>query len=74
MTNKLNAVLGLIEQGQYQDALDKLINDLLKKTDGCEVSGSPDKNDWVRDCEAQQQFYALIQEAIALLTSLTTGG
>jgi len=40
MTNKLVEVVSLIDQGQYQAALDKLENDILKKTDGCAAAGA----------------------------------
>ena len=70
LTNKINATLEMIDQGLYQDALDKLENDILGKTDGCAATGSPDRNDWIRDCEAQGQVYPLILQAIELLRGL----
>jgi len=70
LTNKLNATLAKLEQGLYAEVLDKLINDLLTKTDGCVNGGAPDKNDWITDCTAQNQVYALIQEEIALVSQL----
>ena len=62
--NKLNAVLNKIERKQYQEAQDKLENDILVKTDGCAQSGAPDRNDWIIDCDAQNQVYSLLMEAI----------
>lgn len=70
LTNKINNVLEMIDQGLYQDALDKLENDILKKTNGCAETGSPDKNDWIKDCDAQGQVYPVIIEAIELLEDL----
>lgn len=70
LTNKINAVLAMIDQGLYQEALDKLQNDILGKTDGCATSGSPDKNDWITDCGAQSQVYPLIMQTIELLRRL----
>ena len=70
LTNKVNAALELIEQGAYSEALDKLQNDLLGKTDGCATSGSPDKNDWIEDCTSQGQVYPLLIEAIDHVKSL----
>ena len=67
LTNKINAVLQLIDQGLYLDAIDKLKNDILKKTDGCATVGVPDKNDWIKDCAAQAQVYPLLIEAIQFL-------
>ena len=70
MNNKLNAILSEVAQGDYADALNKLVNDVLKKTDGCANTGAPDKNDWVRDCESQAIIYPLIIDAIEKLQAL----
>jgi hypothetical protein len=35
---------------------------------GCsQPSGTPDKNDWVKDCEIQKQFYWLTNEIMVLM-------
>jgi len=70
LTNKINAVLTKIEVGLYQDALDKLENDISAKTNGCAETGFPDKNDWIEDCESQSLVYPLVIEAINLLNNL----
>lgn len=71
LTNKINAVLEMINQGLYNDAIDKLENDILKRTDGCAApAGVPDSTDWIKDCAAQQQVYPLITHVIALLKDL----
>jgi len=70
LTKKIDAVLAMIESGAYEAALDKLQNDLLRKMDGCAERGAPDKNDWIVTCEAQQQVYPLIVQAIELLQGL----
>jgi hypothetical protein len=70
LTNKINAVLMDIDQGLYREALDKLQNDILRKTDGCATSGAPDKNDWLTDCAAQGEVYPLIRQAIDLLRTM----
>lgn len=70
LTNKINAALKLVDQGQYEEALNKLENDVLLKTNGCADTGSPDKNDWIKDCESQNQVYPLIMEAIEHLMNL----
>jgi probable HAF family extracellular repeat protein len=67
LTNKINAALNMIEQGLYQQALNKLENDILAKTNGCAVSGEPDKNDWITPCSEQAEVYQLILEAIQYL-------
>jgi hypothetical protein len=70
LTKKIAVVLAMIDSGAYGAALDKLRNDLLKKTDGCAERGAPDKNDWIVTCEAQQQVYPLVVQAIELLQEL----
>ncbi|HBG05571.1 MAG: hypothetical protein A2075_07555 [Geobacteraceae bacterium GWC2_58_44] len=70
LTNKINAAIQMIDQGLYGDALDKLRNDILGKTDGCATAGGPDKNDWITICGAQNQVFPLIIEAIMLLSLL----
>jgi hypothetical protein len=70
LTNKIQAVLADIEAGNYADALAKLRNDVLKKTDGCAIAGAPDANDWIRDCAGQAQVYAILQDVIALLEEI----
>lgn len=70
MTNKINAVINKVERGLYDEALDKMQNDILPKTNGCAEIGQPDKNDWIITCDAQDQVYPLIIEAIELLENL----
>jgi len=70
LTNKINAALAKIDQGLYEDALDKLQNDILGKTDGCAKTGAPEPNDWIEDCESQAEVYPIIVEAIELLQAL----
>ncbi len=70
LTNKINAVLNKIVRGFYDEALDKLQNDILQKTNGCADTGQPDRNDWITTCEEQGQVYPLIIEAIELLENL----
>jgi len=69
LTNKINAALELIDQGYYIDALDKLQNDILNKTNGCAESEAraPDKNDWIKTCEEQEELYPFIVQAIQYL-------
>jgi len=70
LTNKINAALEMIDQGYYLDAIDKLENDILQKTNGCADTGAPDKNDWIETCEEQNEVYPFIIEAIGLLENL----
>lgn len=67
MTNKINTVLKLVDQGEHYESLEKLNNDVLRKVDGCAESGEPDKNDWIKDCAAQEAVSLPLQEAINLL-------
>jgi hypothetical protein len=67
LINKINAVLSKVENGFYEEAVDKLQNDLLQKTNGCAEISEPDRNDWLITCEAQNQIYPLIMNAIAFL-------
>jgi hypothetical protein len=60
----------MVDEGLYGDAIDKLENDILQKTDACATTGAPDKNDWIINCAAQQQVYPLIIRVIQLLRVL----
>jgi len=70
LTNKINEVLAMVDEGLYVDAKDKLQNDILRKTNGCDEMGEPDKNDWITTCPEQGQVYPLIIQAIELLETL----
>lgn len=70
LTNKINSALKLVDQGNYQEALDKLEYDILSKTNGCAETGAPDKNDWIKDCESQASVYPLIIDTIEYLKNL----
>lgn len=70
LTNKINAVVHLVEQGSYAQAVDKLENDIRAKTDGCATIGEPDPNDWIEDCVAQTEVYGQIEAILALLAPL----
>jgi len=70
LVNKIDAVLEMIDGGNYEGALHKLENDILQKTDGCVDANEPDKNDWIRTCEEQEQIYPLVIETIDYVMSL----
>lgn len=72
LINKLNAVLFNVDKGDFQQARDKLVSDILPKIDGCAESEppTPDGNDWIIDCPAQVQVRLLLQEAVSLLSLL----
>jgi len=73
LNGKLNEVIGFITDGNYVEARDKLVHDIIAKTNGCATDGAPDKNDWLKDCESQAAIYPLILEAITLLDVLIGG-
>ena len=70
LTNKIDAVIELILEGLYEEALDKLKHDIIGKTDGCAKNGSPDNNDWITDCQVQADVYSFVLETIELLEIL----
>lgn len=71
LVNKLNAVARMLDQRRYADALDKLENDILKKTDGCSrARGRYDWNDWITDCRAQDHVYPVLAEIVSFLKGL----
>lgn len=70
LTNKINSVLELIDQGFYIDALEKLQNDILGKTDGCAEIGEPDANDWLKSCQEQQDVYPFLLQALVYLQQI----
>ena len=70
MTNKINAVLKMIDEALYEDAWDKLSNDILHKMDGCHYEGEPDKNDWLITCTGQETLFPLVTNAMGLLENL----
>ena len=67
---EINAVLSIIDQGLYEEALNKLTNDILEKTNGCAEIGYPDNNDWIRDCDSQAEVYPFIINIIEYLQNL----
>ncbi len=67
LVNKLNVGLKMEEECFYESAFNKLVKDVAQKMNGCDDIGEPDKNDWLITCEAQNQVYPVIIEAIKLL-------
>jgi len=70
MINKLNAVIENTEKGEYEEALGQLKHDILEKTDGCATAGAPDKNDWIKNCDAQGSVYPCILHSIEMVEAL----
>jgi hypothetical protein len=70
LTSKINSILLKIDELGFRGAYNQLQNDVLKKTDGCANYGSPENNDWIKDCESQDLVYPIIMEALELLSEL----
>jgi parallel beta-helix repeat protein len=70
MINKINAVLGIINQKNYTTAKGKLENDVLERINGCIISGVPDSDDWIITCEGQGRVYPLVNKAKGHLQNL----
>jgi len=68
--SKIGVVLKDVERGDYGAALDKLTNDILKKSDGCALTGAVDKDDWIRDCTSQALIYPVLRQVVQLLQHL----
>ena len=69
LTNMVIAILRMIDRGDYLGALTSLTLNVLSKTDGCAISGTPDSNDWL-SCDAQSIIYPLVLVEIELLRRL----
>jgi hypothetical protein len=65
--NKLSAVLALIGDGEVEEAINKLQNDLRAKMDGCPAEA--DQNDWIINCSHQYLLRVRIDSIVALLES-----
>jgi hypothetical protein len=72
MSKHIGQALALVDQGEYAEALSKL-EAVLRKTDGCAMSGAPDPNDWIEDCAAQAEIYPLIVHDIELIKEILGG-
>lgn len=70
LLNKLNAVMSKIDAENYKGALSQIENDILGKTNGCAETGKVDKNDWIRNCTAQDLVYVLVIDVIDVLETL----
>jgi hypothetical protein len=64
------AALKDIDQGLVLQALSKLKDDVLAKTGGCAIAGTPDRNDWITNCGAQAQVSAPINQAVTILQGM----
>lgn len=63
LNNKLSAVMKMVAGGAYTDAWQKVEYDLIPKTDGCSNEGAPDNNDWISNCESQEEALDALNDA-----------
>ena len=70
LANKLRAVARMVDHRSCTDVLDKLQNDILQKINGCAQKARPDKNDWIINCDGQDEVYPGITEIISLLQGM----
>ena len=68
LSEKFNDVFEHINNGEYEEAIDKLKHDIRPKCDGS-LGGNP-RNDWITDPETQQELCAMIDALIAFLETL----
>ena len=57
-----------VQDELYNEAIDKLENDIRAKMDGC--LGGNDKNDWIIACDAQTQLNTLIDKIVAAIVDV----
>ena len=67
MIKDIGLAINMALKGKYTPALNKLNNNILKRTDGCEVSGAVDGDDWILTCEDQEIVWPLVTRAIELV-------
>ena len=67
LSSKLDAVAKMIDDGDDQDAIDKLEQDIIPKMDGIEQGNA---KDWVTDPDAQQELCGMLQSLIGYLETL----
>jgi hypothetical protein len=67
-SNKIRVASRMIEEGDYQSAIDKLKNDIRAKMDGY-VDGKSN-NDWIEDSPMQVDICMMIDDLIAYLEYL----
>ncbi len=70
LTKLLNINMLLANRGRYKVAYMQLSYGIMRKLDGCERNGCPDRNDWIRNCDAQGQVYPILIEAKELLAEI----
>lgn len=70
LQQKIKTVQKIVSVGNYGEAYQKLQDDVMGKMNGCSKSTSPDKSDWLRDCDSQSKLYWSVHEITVLLKIL----
>jgi PKD domain len=73
LLKKLNAVIENICAREYRHAEEQLLDDLLRKVNGCATSGAPDRGDWIVNCEEQNMVYPRLLNIIAEVKAIPSG-
>lgn len=68
--NKLQVVIKQVDEWNYSEALAKLQEDVIAKTNGCAAGGKPDNNDWVIACQYQGLIYPDLMDIAGHLREL----
>lgn len=56
-------IITLVKENSFDCAIKDLVNIILPRLDGCSACGSPDKDDWITDCDAQNPVQNYTDEA-----------
>ena len=67
LINKIDVVIFKVDNNKYEQAINKLENDVFKKIDSCSFDNISDKNDWIMPCGEQLKTYNSIIKVINLL-------
>jgi hypothetical protein len=69
LIRRLHDVTTDIERRNHGDALNDLY-EVLRRVDGCALSGAPDHNDWIIDCQAQVGVHGQLMVVITEVKEL----
>jgi phage gp29-like protein len=72
MAKHIGQALGQIDKGEYDDAREKL-EAVARQTDGCANDSEPDRNDWIQQCDAQDQIHPVLVHALGLMDEILGG-
>lgn len=71
LCNFLIQAIAALQAGDIDETINKL-NKSLNRTDGCILRDGPDENgpgrDWVIDCDAQEQIYQMLNDALDVIS------